>query len=86
MIEELAKRKGVTPPELAYDILIEDDGRNFILSPLSNHPDFSLEGTAQMLSNRNVIAGLGDGGAHVGLITSSAAGRAFYRMNCVCCD
>ena len=54
--------------ELAYDILIEDDGRNFILSPLSNYPDFSLEGTAQMLSNRNVIAGLGDGGAHVGFI------------------
>jgi len=70
-IEEMAKRKGVTPPELAYDILIEDDGRDFILSPLSNYPDFSLEGTAQMLSNRNVIVGLGDGGAHVGFIVDA---------------
>src|SRR6516225_2063467 len=70
-IEEMAKRGGVTPPELAYDILIEDDGRDFILSPLSNYPDFSLEGTAQMLSNSNVIAGLGDGGAHVGFIADA---------------
>ena len=50
-IEEMAKRRGVTPPELAYHILIEDGGRNFILSPLSNYPDFTLDGTEQMLAN-----------------------------------
>ena len=70
-IEEMAKRGGVTPPELAYDILIEDGGRNFILSPLSNYPDFTLDGTEQMLANKNVIMGLGDGGAHVGFIADA---------------
>ena len=70
-IEEMAKRRGVTPPELAYDILIEDGGRNFILSPLSNYPDFTLDGTEQMLANKNVIMGLGDGGAHVGFIADA---------------
>lgn len=67
-IEEMARRMGVTAPELAYDILLEDEGRNFIHCPISNYPNFSLDGTEQMLANKNVIMGLGDGGAHVGFI------------------
>ena len=67
-IEAMAARKGVTPPELAYDILLEADGTNFIHCPISNYPNYSLDGTEEMLANKNVIMGLGDGGAHVGFI------------------
>jgi N-acyl-D-aspartate/D-glutamate deacylase len=67
-IEAMAVRTGVTPPELAYDILLEDEGHSFIHCPISNYPNYSLDGTEQMLANRNVIMGLGDGGAHVGFI------------------
>jgi N-acyl-D-aspartate/D-glutamate deacylase len=67
-IEAMAAMRGVTPPELAYDILLEDEGHSFIHCPISNYPNYSLDGTEQMLANRNVIMGLGDGGAHVGFI------------------
>ncbi len=67
-IEATAARMGVTAPELAYDLLVEDGGRNFIHCPISNYPNYSLDGTEQMLANKNVIMGLGDGGAHVGFI------------------
>ena len=67
-IEAMAAKMGVTPPELAYDILLEDEGHSFIHCPISNYPNYSLDGTEQMLANRNVIMGLGDGGAHVGFI------------------
>jgi N-acyl-D-aspartate/D-glutamate deacylase len=67
-IEAMAAVRGMTPPELAYDILLEDEGQSFIHCPISNYPNYSLDGTEQMLANRNVIMGLGDGGAHVGFI------------------
>jgi N-acyl-D-aspartate/D-glutamate deacylase len=67
-IAAMAAKMGVTPPELAYDILLEDEGHSFIHCPISNYPNYSLDGTEQMLANRNVIMGLGDGGAHVGFI------------------
>ena len=67
-IEAMAGRQGRTAPELAYDILLEDDGRDFIYTPISNYPSFDLSGSETMLSNKNVIMGLGDGGAHVGFI------------------
>ncbi len=67
-IEAMAEREGRSAPEVAYDILIEDGGRNFIYTPISNYPNFDLSGPEQMLSNKNVIMGLGDGGAHVGFI------------------
>ena len=67
-IEAIAAREGRTPPEVAYDILLENEGRNFIYTPISNYPNYDLSGPEQMLSNKNVIMGLGDGGAHVGFI------------------
>ena len=67
-IEAMAAARGVTAPELAYDILLEDEGQNFIHCPIANYPNHSLDGTEAMLANRNVIMGLGDGGAHVGFI------------------
>jgi len=67
-IAAIAEREGRTAPEVAYDILIEDEGRGFIYSPLVNYANFDMSATEAMLSNPNTIMGLGDGGAHVGFI------------------
>ena len=67
-IEAMAAAQGRTAPEVAYDILIEDGGRNFIYTPISNYPNYDLSAAETMLANRNTIMGLGDGGAHVGFI------------------
>ena len=67
-IAAMAEREGRSPPEVAYDILLEDEGRGFIYSPLVNYASFDTSATEAMLANPNAIMGLGDGGAHVGFI------------------
>ena len=67
-IEVMAKEKGVTAAELAYEILIENDGNNFIYAPLVNYADHTFGVCKKMLDDKNAIMGLGDGGAHVGFI------------------
>jgi N-acyl-D-aspartate/D-glutamate deacylase len=64
----LAQRQGRSAAEVAYDILLEDGGRNFIYAPLVNYFNFDLSASETMLDSRNTIMGLGDGGAHVGFI------------------
>ena len=67
-IESMAKEKGITAAELAYEILIENDGNNFIYAPLVNYADHTFGVCKKMLDDKNAIMGLGDGGAHVGFI------------------
>jgi len=67
-ITAIAEREGRTPQEVAYDIMLEDGGRDFIYCPLVNYVDYDLSASEAMLDNRNTIMGIGDGGAHVGFI------------------
>jgi len=67
-VAAMAEAQGRTAPEIAYDILIEDGGRNFIYAPLVNYYNFDMSASEAMLDNPNTIMGLGDGGAHVGFI------------------
>lgn len=67
-IAAIAAREGRTAPEVAYDILIENDGANFIYMPLGNYASGDLTVSETTLANRNCIMGLGDGGAHVAFI------------------
>ena len=67
-IESLAENAGISPQEMAYDILLENRGRAFIYTPLVNYADYTLDACAEMLDDPHAIMGLGDGGAHVGFI------------------
>jgi N-acyl-D-aspartate/D-glutamate deacylase len=67
-IAAIAAREGRSAPEVAYDLLVEDDGGNFIYHPLGNYAYGDLSMPEAVLDNRNCIMGLGDGGAHVAFI------------------
>ena len=67
-IENLANINGISAAEMAYDILLENDGNNFIYAPLVNYADHTFSVCQKMLEDKNAIMGLGDGGAHVGFI------------------
>lgn len=71
-IEARAKRLGIEPLELAYDILLEEDGTAFLYLPLLNYMDGNLDAAGEMLSHPDTVVGLADGGAHVGTICDAS--------------
>jgi len=63
-----AQRLGVTPEELAYDLMLERDGRNNLYVTLCNYVHGSLDSSLGMMRHAGSVLGLGDGGAHCGTI------------------
>ena len=63
-----AAAAGRAPADLAYDLLLERDGSDFLYYPLFNWIGGSLDAVGEMLRDENLLPGLGDGGAHVGTI------------------
>ena len=59
------------PEDVAYDMLLEDGGRNFIFGPIANYADYNLDVCREMIIDKNTLMGLGDGGAHVSIISDS---------------
>ncbi|MFO1026930.1 MAG: amidohydrolase family protein [Acetobacteraceae bacterium] len=71
-VEAIAARQGRTPQEVAYDMLLEDDGKNFIFACIVNYANYDLEAVKTMYGRSHVIPGLSDGGAHVAFISDAS--------------
>jgi N-acyl-D-amino-acid deacylase len=67
-----ARAKGVAPMEEAYDRLLDDDGRAMLLVATSNLEHNSLDTVGELLHRDDVVLGLGDGGAHYGMICDAS--------------
>jgi N-acyl-D-aspartate/D-glutamate deacylase len=67
-IAAVAKARGVRPEDIAYDTLMQNDGKGFIYFPLFNYADNSLAPQHTLLTHPNTRLGLSDGGAHCGAI------------------
>lgn len=70
-ILERAKRMGKPPQEVAYDTLLERDGREIIYMPLA-YKGFSFDALRPQLLNRSTVLSLSDGGAHCGVICDAS--------------
>ncbi|TXL73474.1 amidohydrolase family protein [Vineibacter terrae] len=68
----IAQRTGRRPEEIAYDALLERDGTGMLYVPFLNYSDGDLEAARAMLTHRDTIPGLGDGGAHCGIICDAS--------------
>ncbi|HBP16883.1 MAG TPA: amidohydrolase [Planctomycetes bacterium] len=68
----LAKAQGKTPAEVAYDLLLEDEGEALLYFPVFNYSYGNMEPIREQLLNDNTILGLGDGGAHCGAIQDAS--------------
>jgi N-acyl-D-aspartate/D-glutamate deacylase len=71
-LEAMAAARGIDPAELALDLLVEDEGRGFLFAPFSNFADFNLDACGEMMAHPDTLFGLGDGGAHVGIISDAS--------------
>ena len=71
-IAAIAARTGKPVMELVLDFLLEDQGRQFLFAPFSNYADGDLEACRTMMSSQYTVMGLGDGGAHVGMISDAS--------------
>jgi N-acyl-D-amino-acid deacylase len=67
-----ARARGVHPMEEAYDRLLDEDGRAMLLVATSNLENNSLDTVGELLHRDDVVLGLGDGGAHYGMICDAS--------------
>lgn len=67
-----AVARGVTPMEEAYDRLLDDDGHAILLGAMANFENGSLDTVGGLMRRDDVVLGLGDGGAHYGMICDSS--------------
>ena len=72
-IAAIASRQRRDPADLAYDLLLENEGKTILYRPLSNYTDGNLNTVHDMLTHPATIVGLGDGGAHVGMLCDASA-------------
>ena len=71
-VEAEARRLGVSPLAHAYDLLLEKDGYALLHVALANYTYGTLEPIRDMLRDQNTVLGLGDGGAHYGVICDAS--------------
>jgi len=67
-VAAVAGLQGRSPADVAYDLLLADDGRGLLYMPVLNFADGSLDAVHGQLAHPASVAGLSDGGAHVGTI------------------
>jgi N-acyl-D-amino-acid deacylase len=70
-IAEQARRAGRAPQEIAYDALLERDGRGIIYMPLA-YKNYSFDAILPQLTDPATVLSLSDGGAHCGVICDAS--------------
>jgi N-acyl-D-amino-acid deacylase len=72
-IRARAEALGVSPEELAYDIMLGRGGTAMLYYPTNNFADGTLDAVLDMMKSEHTVLGIADGGAHVGLICDASA-------------
>jgi N-acyl-D-aspartate/D-glutamate deacylase len=71
-IAAIAQREGRDPWDVTYDTLLGANGREFLLLPLLNYAGNNYDHLHDMMSDPVSIQGLGDGGAHCGIVCDAS--------------
>jgi N-acyl-D-aspartate/D-glutamate deacylase len=68
----IAEREGRSPEEVLYDCMLGQEGKELLLFPLLNYSDGNCDPIYEMIHHPRAVLGLGDGGAHCGIICDAS--------------
>jgi len=68
----IAEATGRDPQDLIYDRMLDNDGQAFLMLPLFNYTHGDHEAIREQLLHPSAVLGLGDGGAHCGMICDAS--------------
>ncbi|MFT4569660.1 MAG: N-acyl-D-amino-acid deacylase [Hyphomicrobiaceae bacterium] len=71
-VSAMAAAAGVEPAALLYDWMLEEDGKQLLFFPLLNYSNGSCDPIYEMIQHPQAVLGLGDGGAHCGVICDAS--------------
>ena len=71
-IAGIAAKQGQAPAQVAYDMMLRDEGRQKFYFPLYNYTENSLDVVREMMTHPAALFGLGDAGAHCGYICDAS--------------
>jgi N-acyl-D-aspartate/D-glutamate deacylase len=71
-IAAIARAMGRPAAEVAYDMMLEEQGRRKFYFPLYNYSENNLNAVREMLMHPAALLGLGDAGAHCGYICDAS--------------
>jgi N-acyl-D-aspartate/D-glutamate deacylase len=71
-VTALAAAQGRTPDEVLYDLMLGRDGRELLYLPVLDYSHGDLDAVREMLVHPATVLGLGDGGAHCGVLCDAS--------------
>lgn len=71
-LDNIAQAQGRAVEEVAYDMLLEDDGHMMLYRTGSNYANGTLDAALELIRHPRTVLGLGDGGAHYGVICDAS--------------
>jgi N-acyl-D-aspartate/D-glutamate deacylase len=71
-VQAIAGREHRTPQEVTYDLMTADDGRGLLYIPILGYAGGDFGALHEMLEHPGTLLGLGDGGAHCGLLCDAS--------------
>jgi N-acyl-D-aspartate/D-glutamate deacylase len=71
-VTALAAAQGRTTDEVLYDLMLERDGKELLYLPLLDYSACNLDAVREMLVHPATVLGLGDGGAHCGVLCDAS--------------